>query len=100
MQPLLLPLYRHRTHLICKISRRNVVNKYLLSHIWNLAVLISFYSQNFLFFIAEARAIMLPMVINQLILYLEKMEDLQICIDIMNDLLAALTRPPEEVVSS
>ena len=43
---------------------------------------------------------MLPMVINQLNLYLEKMEDLQICIDIMNDLLAALTRPPEEVVSS
>ena len=42
---------------------------------------------------------MMPMVINQLTLYLEKMEDLQICIDILNDLLATLTKPVEDVVS-
>ena len=41
---------------------------------------------------------MMPMVINQLIQYLEKMEDLQICIDILNDLLTVLTKGPDVVV--
>eukprot|EP00795_Rhopilema_esculentum_P012407 gene12407-3070_t len=50
-----------------------------------------------LFCVQDARAIMMPMVINQLTLYLEKMEDLQICIDILNDLLATLTKPVEVV---
>ena len=47
----------------------------------------------------DARAIILPMVINQLVWYLERMEDLQICIDIMNDLLTTLTKPAQLVVS-
>eukprot|EP00794_Sanderia_malayensis_P005649 gene5649-6345_t len=42
-----------------------------------------------------ARKIILPMVISQLIWYLERMEDLQICIDILNDLLTTLTKSPE-----
>ncbi len=48
----------------------------------------------------EARAIILPMVINQLVWYLERMEDLQIIIDILNDLLTTLTKPPDLVVCS
>ena len=51
-----------------------------------------------IYFDSDARAIMLPMVIDQLIEYQEKMEDLQICIDIINDLLTTLTKPPEIVV--
>jgi len=50
-----------------------------------------------LFCVKDARAIIMPTVIKQLIENLHKLEDLKICIDIINDLLLTLTKPPEIV---